>query len=77
MRSESHSIISDPELLSGAPVFTGTRVPFAYLMEYIERGSTVEAFTEDYPSVTMAMAMKALEEASILVEEAVHAYSSR
>jgi uncharacterized protein (DUF433 family) len=77
MASQSHYIISDPELLSGVPVFAGSRVPFSYLMEYIERGSTIEAFTEDYPSVTMEMATKALEEASVLVEEAVHANSYR
>jgi uncharacterized protein (DUF433 family) len=33
-------------------------------MEYLERGSNVEAFTVDYPSVTRELAMKALEEAS-------------
>ena len=76
MENHSRYIVSDPEVLSGAPVFAGSRVPFAYLMEYLERGSTVEAFTTDYPSVTKELAMKALEEASYLVEEAVHAYSA-
>jgi uncharacterized protein (DUF433 family) len=33
-------------------------------MEYLERGATIEQFTEDYPSVTLEEAAKALEEAS-------------
>ena len=63
MENQSRYIVSDPEVLSGAPVFAGSRVPFAYLMEYLERGSTVEAFTTDYPSVPLELATKALEEA--------------
>jgi len=30
----------DPERMSGAPCFTGTRVPIAHLFEYIENGET-------------------------------------
>jgi uncharacterized protein (DUF433 family) len=66
MENQSRYIVSDPEVMSGAPVFAGSRVPFAYLMEYLERGSTVEAFTTDYPSVSLGLATKALEEASYL-----------
>ena len=77
MASESRYIVSNPEVLSGASVFAGSRVPFAYLMEYLERGSTVEKFSEDYPSVSIELARKALEEASFLVEEAVHAHPTR
>jgi uncharacterized protein (DUF433 family) len=77
MENQSRYIVSDPEVLSGATVFAGSRVPFAYLMEYLERGSTIEAFSADYPSISVNLAMKALEEASYLVEEAVHAYPAR
>jgi uncharacterized protein (DUF433 family) len=66
-------IVSDPEVMSGAPVFAGTRVPFAFLMEYLERGLTIEAFIRDYDSVTLDQALKAMEEATALVDEAVHA----
>jgi uncharacterized protein (DUF433 family) len=71
---QSRYIVSDPELMSGASVFAGSRVPFAYLMEYLERGSTIEAFVRDYPSVPVELATRALEEASALVDEAVHAH---
>ncbi len=73
MITQSYYIISDPEILSGTPVFTGSRVPFSYLMEYLERGSNIEQFVEDYPSITLTQAAKALEEASTLVDEYVHA----
>lgn len=66
MENHSRYLISDREVLSGAPVFAGSRVPFGYLMEYLERSSTVEAFTMDYPSVTLELSTKALEEASYL-----------
>ena len=42
----------DPELMSGTPCFTGTRVPLHTFIDYIETGATVEAFLEDFPSVT-------------------------
>jgi uncharacterized protein (DUF433 family) len=73
---ESHYIISDPDILSGTPVFAGSRVPFSYLMEYLERGSNIEQFVTDYPSITLILATKALEEASSVVEEFVHARPS-
>lgn len=62
--TNARHIISDPGILSGVPVFAGSRVPFSYLMEYLERGSTIEQFVGDYPSVTLEEATKALEEAS-------------
>ncbi|MFI5264313.1 MAG: DUF433 domain-containing protein [Candidatus Kapaibacterium sp.] len=73
MITQSHYIISDPDILGGTPVFTGSRVPFSYLMEYLERGSNIEQFVADYPSITSQLATKALEEASSVVDEFVHA----
>jgi uncharacterized protein (DUF433 family) len=73
MEIQSRYIVSDPEVMSGATVFAGSRVPFAYLMEYLERGSTIEAFSADYPSIPVALAMKALEEASYLVNQNYYA----
>ncbi len=72
MRIEPFYITSDQNILSGTPVFTGSRVPFCYLMQYLERGSNIEQFVEDYPSVTIIQVMKALEEASSVIDEYVH-----
>ena len=41
----------DPEIMSGTPVFAGTRVPIKALFDYIETGKTLDAFFEDFPSV--------------------------
>ena len=48
----SEVIWIDPERVSGAPCFKGTRVPVQNLLDYIEGGSTIDTFFEDYPSVT-------------------------
>jgi uncharacterized protein (DUF433 family) len=54
---------SDPEILSGIPVFVGSRVPFQNLIDYIEAGHTLDEFLEDFPSVNRDQALAALEEA--------------
>jgi len=52
---------SDPEILQGTPVFVGTRVPVQALFDYLEAGETLDAFLEQYPTVTHDQAMAALE----------------
>jgi uncharacterized protein (DUF433 family) len=61
----SSIIISNPAVLSGEPVFRGTRVPFKSLMDYLEHGRGLHEFLEDFPSVTQSDAVAALEEARI------------
>lgn len=60
-------IVRDPEILSGQPVFRGTRVPFQALLDYLEGGDTLDEFLEQYPGVTREQAVAALEEAKALV----------
>ena len=60
-------IIQDPEIHSGEPVFRGTRVPFQTLVDYLEGGETLDEFLEQYPGVTRAQAIAALEEAKALI----------
>ena len=67
MASEQNIIVKDPEILHGAPVFRGTRVPLQALFDYLEGGDTLEEFLEGYPSVTREMAIAALEEAKELL----------
>lgn len=56
-------IVKNPRILSGEPVFRGTRVPFKALTDYLEGGETLDNFLEQYPSVTREAAIAALEEA--------------
>lgn len=68
MTADSQSvIIHDPEILSGEPVFRGTRVPFQTLLDYLEGGDTLDEFLEQYPGVSREQAVAALEEAKALV----------
>jgi uncharacterized protein (DUF433 family) len=60
-------IIQDPEILSGEPVFRGTRVPFQTLLDYLKGGDTLDEFLEQYPGVSREQAIAALEEAKALV----------
>jgi len=63
-RAES-VIVQDPEVLSGEPVFRGTRVPFQALLDYLEGGDTLDQFLEQYPSVSRELAIAAIEEAKV------------
>ena len=54
-------ITVDPEILGGAPVFKGTRVPVRTLFEYLENNYSLEEFLECFPSVTKDMARLILE----------------
>lgn len=54
---------SDPEIVSGTPVFVGTRVPVKALLDYLEEGETIEEFLDDFPSVKREQAVAFLEEA--------------
>lgn len=42
----------DPEKMSGALVFRGTRMPVATLFENLKDGATIDDFLEWYPDTT-------------------------
>ncbi|HUP53075.1 MAG TPA: DUF433 domain-containing protein, partial [Longimicrobiales bacterium] len=52
---------SDPAILSGTPVFVGTRVPVRSLFEYLEAGETLDEFLHQFPTVEREQAIAALE----------------
>jgi uncharacterized protein (DUF433 family) len=55
----------DPERVSGAWVFRGTRVPVAALFENLEDGAPVAQFIEWFPGVTLEQARAVLEHAAL------------
>ncbi len=58
------SLVSrDPEIMSGALCFTGTRVPVQNLFDYLEGNSSIEDFLEDFPSIQRQTAVAVLEAA--------------
>ncbi|MFO7448120.1 MAG: DUF433 domain-containing protein [Ignavibacteriaceae bacterium] len=64
---KSNVIQIDPEILSGTPVFKGTRVPIKNLFDYLETGDSVEDFLIDFPSVTNEQVVQILKEAELLL----------
>ena len=57
---DSLPITIDPDVLSGTPVFRGTRVPVDALLSNIEAGLTVDEFLENFPTVTRDQALQVL-----------------
>jgi uncharacterized protein (DUF433 family) len=54
----------DPELLGGAWVFRGTRVPISALFENLEDGAYVDQFVEWFPGVSLEQTRAVLEHAA-------------
>jgi uncharacterized protein (DUF433 family) len=57
------AVLSDPGIMGGTPVLTGTRVPFQTLLDYLEAGQPLAEFLDDFPSVSRELAIAALEQA--------------
>jgi uncharacterized protein (DUF433 family) len=60
-------IAKDPEILGGTPVFKGTRVPIESLFDHLEAGVSIDAFLDDFPSVSKEQAIAILEIANKLL----------
>lgn len=54
-------IVIDQDILSGEPVFAGTRVPIQALFDNLEDGMSISEFMENYPSVSNEMVVTVLE----------------
>lgn len=54
-------ITVDKDVLSGAPVFEGTRVPVSALLDNLEVGVSLDEFLENFPTVTRVQAVQVLE----------------
>lgn len=52
-----------PDILGGALVFVGSRVPVRSLFDYIEGGETLEEFLHQFPSVKREHAVAVLDAA--------------
>ena len=70
---QSELITVDPEIVSGTPVFTGTRVPIKTLFVYVSGNHSLDDFLDDFPSVSAAQAEQVLLMAHRLVASAVGA----
>ncbi|AQG79551.1 DUF433 domain-containing protein [Spirosoma montaniterrae] len=67
MNSLADVVSINPKVMGGTPVFAGTRVPIQSLFDHIELGITVDAFLEDFPSVSKEQVMGVLKIAERLL----------
>lgn len=54
-------ITRSEQVMSGAAVFSGTRVPVQTLIDYIEEGGRLDEFLTDFPTVSREHAIAVLE----------------
>lgn len=57
----------DKEILSGNPVFKGTRVPVQTLFDHLEKGVPLDEFLKDFPTVSKDQAIAVIEIAGKLM----------
>jgi len=61
---DNNVVHSDVDILSGTPVFVGTRVPARSLSDYLADGHSLDEFLEDFPTVRREQAVAFLEQSS-------------
>lgn len=57
-------ITTDPDILSGQPVFAGTRVPVETLFDHLEAGIPLDEFLDNFPTVSKEQAVALLDMAA-------------
>jgi uncharacterized protein (DUF433 family) len=57
---EDKLIRRDKDILGGMVVFAGTRVPVQTLWDYLEKGHSLDAFLDDFPTVSRMQAQQVL-----------------
>ena len=69
---KSSVVNRDPDILGGAPVFVGTRVPIRILKEHLEAGDSLEDFLDQFPSVRREQAVQFMAETSERTASMIH-----
>jgi uncharacterized protein (DUF433 family) len=59
----SDIVSTSPDVLSGTPVFAGTRVPVQALIDCLEAGESIDDFLDGFPTVSRETVIAFLEEA--------------
>lgn len=61
--SQSAIITVSPDVMSGTPVFAGTRVPVQTLLDYLKAGESIDDFLDGFPTVKREQVIAFLEAA--------------
>lgn len=62
-------IQTNAQIMGGAPVFAGTRVPVATLIDYLEAGDSIEDFLAGFPTVQREQVIALLEQIRIKIND--------
>lgn len=69
--SHSEIITVTPDVMSGTPVFAGTRVPVQTLLDYLKAGESIDDFLEGFPTVKREQVIAFLEAAEAQIVKLV------
>ncbi|WP_334788491.1 DUF433 domain-containing protein [Nostoc sp.] len=71
-------IDSDPEVMSGTPVFVGTRVPLQTFFDYLEGEAGLAEFLEDFPHLQtqVLLVLEVIAKAMLVQERTAGAHST-
>jgi len=67
---EAQIISRSPDVMSGAPVFAGTRVPVQTIIDYLAGGHPLDDFLDDFPTVRREQALELLQHIKQALSEA-------
>jgi uncharacterized protein (DUF433 family) len=59
---ETQIISRSPNIMSGEPVFAGTRVPVQTIIDYVAGGHSLDEFLDDFPTVRREQALELLQQ---------------
>lgn len=68
--AETQVISRSPDIMSGAAVFAGTRVPVQTIIDYLAGGHPLDEFLDDFPTVRREQALELLERVKGLLKDA-------
>ncbi|NEO31991.1 MAG: DUF433 domain-containing protein [Symploca sp. SIO3C6] len=71
MMSHSKIITATPDVMSGTPVFAGTRVPVQTLLDYLKAGESIYDFLEGFPTLKQEQVIAFLEAAEAQIVKLV------
>ncbi len=66
-------ITSTPDIMGGAPVIKGTRVPIEVILHLLKQGFPLEVIHDDYQHIPLETLSGAIDEAILVVNNTLHA----
>jgi uncharacterized protein (DUF433 family) len=67
---EARIISRSPDVMSGTPVFAGTRVPVQTIIDYLAGGHPLDEFLDDFPTVRREQALELLQRIKEMLADA-------